>query len=293
MREEDSAASYAIAALPGDTAAAWQGFVSLASRPVWAASLRAAPRRPQAEALFSHLMARLHEERLSLAPRWAASGLRDAMAFLVREIDLHVGHWLVGLFRAEAPEAADALVRVFQADVKAWLRRAAPAGCLAGLEDREQDVYAALLADKGRRITAYQGAAPFRAFLRTVVVNLAAESARREHGRIRPGASAKAAAGRPRLVSLNDDDHPLDPADDRDDPEAALLALEAMLTRTAREEAVLAALRQLPPDIRRVLEARFLDGLKPREIAERSGREVKEIYRILERTLAHLKLVLV
>jgi RNA polymerase sigma factor (sigma-70 family) len=238
-------------------------------------------------------MTGLHRDRLALASRLAASRLPNATAFLAREIDGQVGCWLVELFRAGAGEAAEVLARVFYADVNAWVRRAAPPGALAGVEDRVQDVFAALLEKDGRSITAYRGGGPFRAFLRTVVVNLAAESARREHGRYRPGASPGTVVGRPRLVSLNDDDHPIDPADDRDDPEAALLALEELLARTEREGAVLAALRQLPDESRRVLEARFLEGRKPREIAAMIGRDVKEVYRILERTLAHLKQLLV
>jgi len=293
MGDQDDAAADAIHALADDTSATWEAFVRLAGAQVWKASLRAAPRRAQAETLFAHLTARLYEDRLALASRLTVSRLPNGATFLAREIDGLIGCWMVELFRTGAAEAAEVLARVFYGDIKAWVQRAAPPGAQAGVEDRVQDVFAALLENDGRSITAYRGGGPFRAFLRIVVVNLAAESARREHGRYRPGASPDAVVGRPRLVSLNDDDHPLDPADDRDDPEAALLALEDLLTRAEREGAVLAALRQLPADARRVLEARFLDGRKPREIAAMTGRDVKEVYRILERTLAQLKQVLV
>ena len=293
MANQDDAAADAIHALAGDTAQAWEAFIRMAGAQVWAASLRAAPRRSQAEALFADLTSRLYQDRLALGARLTASRLPNGATFLAREIDGLIGAWLVELFRDGAAEAADVLARVFFADIKAWVQRAAPPGAQAGVEDRVQDVFAALLENGGRRVAAFRGGGPFRAFLRTVVVNLAAESARHEHGRYRPGTSPGAVVGRPRLVSLNDDDHPLDPADDRDDPEAALLALEELLARTEREGAVLNALRRLPAESRRVLEARFLEGRKPREIAEMTGRDVKEVYRILERTLAQLKQVLV
>ena len=292
MDNRDDAVADAILALAVDTAETWEAFVRTTGAAVWAASLRAAPRRPHAETLFAHLMACLYDDRLALAPRMAGSRLPNGAAFLDREIDVRIGSWLVDMFRVGAAEAADLLVQVFYADIKAWVHRAAPLGDRAGLDDRVQDVVADLLDDGGRRITAYRGGGSLRADLRTVVVNLAAESARREHGRFRSGKSAGAVVGRPRLVSLNDDDHPIDPPDQADDPEAALLALEELLARTEREGAVLAALRSLPAETRRILEARFLEGRKPSEIAAQTGHDVKEVYRILERTLVHLKQVL-
>jgi len=56
-----------------------------------------------------------------------------------------------------------------------------------------------------------------------------------------------------------------------------------------REAALIQALRALPAAQRNILEQRFLLGRKPREIATETGIEIKEIYRILERTVAQLK----
>lgn len=94
---------------------------------------------------------------------------------------------------------------------------------------------------------------------------------------------------RPRLVGLDDNGPDFDPPSADHDPEAALIQLEEIVVRTERENALLAALRDEPPDVRRILQARFLDGLKPREIADLVGRDVKDVYRIIERALARLK----
>jgi len=340
MGRQDDPLRDAICALAADTAETWEAFVRLASGPVWAACLRAVAPRSRAEALFSHLMARLYAERSRLPQRLVDSGPPDAGAFLDREVDRHLGDWVVDLFRSEAADAAGALVRLYHADIKAWVLRATPHDARGGVEDRVQDVYAGLFENGGRRIAAFAGSAPFRPFLRSTVVNLAADSARQDHGRRRPRAAfarlsplerqayrllyeerlsaadaarrlAHPGAGaaiakvlemgdlgqthlgdRPRLVALDDGEHPLDPVDERGNPEEILLAFEDMVARTEREDAVVAALRALPPEHRRILEARFLDGRKPRDIAASAGLDVKEVYRILERSLVHLKHVL-
>jgi RNA polymerase sigma factor (sigma-70 family) len=292
MATADDGIGRAIHALTHDTSAAWETFVRTVSDAVWTASLRAAPRRVQAESLFSLLMSRLHADRFSLPARLNASGLASASAFLDREITAHIDRWLIDLLRCEDETAADVLVRVLHADVRAWVQRAVSPGAQLAIDDVVQDVLLALLADRGRRITAYSGSGSFRGFLRTVVVRLVADSARRELGRRRPNAKTEQTGGRPRLISLNDDAHPLDLADDNADPEAELLAIEAMTAQAQREAALLDRLRSLPAAEREILEARFLDGRKPREIAAQTGRDVKEIYRVLERTLASLKQVL-
>jgi RNA polymerase sigma factor (sigma-70 family) len=61
------------------------------------------------------------------------------------------------------------------------------------------------------------------------------------------------------------------------------------VVRAQREAELHELLRQLPIEERRILEARFLDGHKPREIATQVGRDVKDVYRVLERTVARLK----
>jgi RNA polymerase sigma factor (sigma-70 family) len=292
MEKPDDAVGRAIRALVNDNSAVWGTFVKAVSDAAWKASLRATPRRAQAEALFSHLMSRLHADRFSLPARLDASGLQSAAAFLEREITSYVDRWLIDLLRCGAPEAADTLVRILHSDVKAWTQRAVSPGMQIGVDDVVQDVFVALLADNGRRITAYAGSGSFRGFLRTVVVRLAADSARRERGRRRPNAKGDNAGGRPRLVSLDDEANPLDLADENANPESELLAVEAMTAQAQREAALLDRLRSLPMAEREILEARFLDGRKPREIAALTGRDVKEIYRVLERTLAGLKQVL-
>lgn len=292
MEKPDDAIGRAIRALVNDTSAVWETFVKTVGDAAWKASLRATPRRAQAEVLFSHLMSRLHADRFSLPARLDASGLESAAAFLEREITSYVDRWLIDLLRCGAPEAADTLVRVLHSDVKAWAQRAVSPGMQIGVDDVVQDVLVALLADNGRRITAYSGGGSFRGFLRTVVVRLAADSARRERGRRRPNTKTDTPGGRPRLISLDDDAHPLDLADDNADPESELLAAEAICAQAQREAALLDRLRSLPAAEREILEARFVDGRKPREIAAITGRDVKEIYRVLERTLAGLKQVL-
>jgi RNA polymerase sigma factor (sigma-70 family) len=342
MGQKDDAARSAIAALTADTAAAWEAFVHMASGPAWRAALRAAPRRALAESLFSRIMAALHQDRLALPARLDAARLPDALAFLDREIDRHVGSFVFELFRTGSADAADALVRVFHADVRAWVQRALPYEARGQLDDQVQDSYAALLADGGRRLRLYGGDGPFRAFLRSTVVNLVADFARREHGRQRPRAAftrlpelqqrawrllfedrvsaaeaarrlvggenghadaAEAVAAvmalgdlgsshsgrRPRMLALDNGAETIDIADERDSPEEALVARDEMVTRIARETALLSALRAMPERQREVLEQRFLHGRKPREIAAATGGDVKEIYRILERTLAQLK----
>jgi RNA polymerase sigma factor (sigma-70 family) len=94
---------------------------------------------------------------------------------------------------------------------------------------------------------------------------------------------------RPHLVALDGGEQSLDIADDRDTPEDVLLAREEMVDRTEREAALLAALRGMPAKTREILEQRFLDGRKPREIATATSADVKEVYRILERALVQLK----
>jgi len=339
MKQEDVAARNAIQALTSDAASAWEAFVRIASRPVWRASLHAAPRRPLAEVLFSHLMERLHLDRLGLAARVPvdASSSQNALAFLDREIDGHIGNWLVELFRARSAEAAEALVRVFHADLRAWVQRAKPLGARANLDDRVQEAYAALLEQDGRRIRLYGGTGTFRAFLRITVINLVNDAERREQGRVRPRLAfarlsdieqrayrllyeerlpaAEAArrldhvdahqavqkvlalgdlgtthsGRRPRLIALDNGEQAFDLPDGRDNPEDELLAREGGVVQAEREAALIQALRALPAAQRNILEQRFLLGRKPREIATETGIEIKEIYRILERTVAQLK----
>jgi RNA polymerase sigma factor (sigma-70 family) len=189
MGEEDVAARRAIAMLAANTREAWEAFVRLASGAAWKASLHASPRRALAEDLFGRIMAGLHADRLQLADRLAASQLPGVAAFLDREIDRHVGQWVFELFRAEAADAAEVLVRAFHADLRLWVQRAAPPEARGQLDDLVQEVYAALLAQNGRRLCTYSGDGTFRAFLRTMVINLVADLGRREHGRQRPRAA--------------------------------------------------------------------------------------------------------
>jgi RNA polymerase sigma factor (sigma-70 family) len=189
MGEEDVAARRAIAMLADDTREAWEAFVRLASGAAWTASLRAGPRRALAEDLFGRIMAGLHADRLQLAERLAASRLPSAAAFLDREIDRHVGQWVFELFRADAADAAEALVRAFHADLRLWVQRAASPDARGQLDDLVQEVYAALLEQNGRRLRAYDGDGVFRAFLRSTAINLVADLGRREHGRQRPRAA--------------------------------------------------------------------------------------------------------
>ena len=97
---------------------------------------------------------------------------------------------------------------------------------------------------------------------------------------------------RPRIVGLDDGAAPVDLAASDRDPEAELIHLEEVARQSERENALLAALRNEPPDVRKILQLRFLDGLKPSEIADRLGRDRKDVYRVLERALARLKLLL-
>jgi RNA polymerase sigma factor (sigma-70 family) len=189
MGEEDDAARRAIAALAADTAAAWDAFVRLVSVPAWRAAVRSTPRRAVAESLFSRIMADLHADRLALAARLDAARLPEASAFLDREIDRHIGCWVFDLFLTGSADGAEALVRVFDADLRAWVQRALPFDERSQRDDRVQDCYAALLADGGQRLRAWGGDAPFRAFLRSTVINLVADVVRREHGRPRPRAA--------------------------------------------------------------------------------------------------------
>jgi RNA polymerase sigma factor (sigma-70 family) len=265
----------------------------MASGPVWAASLRAARRRAKAEELFSEIMRRLHADRFALPERLSASALPNASLFLEREIETHIDAWLIDQFRLGAADAGEVLVRIFHSTVKSWVQRAAPPGERSGSEDRVQDVFAALLADGGRRIMAYAGGGSFRAYLRRVVVNLAMDSARHEAGRFRPGKTPGAPVGMPRLVSLDDETRLLDPPDEGANPEAELLAIEDWMAQTEREATVISLLRGLAPEQRKILEARFLEGRKPRDIAALMGRDIKDVYRTLERTLAQLKKALV
>jgi RNA polymerase sigma factor (sigma-70 family) len=337
MGEEDVAARCAIATLAANTREAWETFARLASGAAWKASLHAGPRRALAEDLFGCIMAGLHADRLQLAERLTASRLPTAAAFLDREIDRHVGQWVFALVRAEAADAAEALVRAFHGDLRRWVQHAVSPEARGQLDDLAQEVYAALLEHNGRRLRAYNGDGEFRSFLRTMVINLVADLGRRERGRQRPRAAfarltelqqqayllvferrlsaaeatrrlarpdaAEAVAAvlalgdlgtthsgrRPHLVALDGGEQSLDIADDRDTPEDVLLAHEEMVERTAREVALLAALRGMPAQTREILEQRFLHGRKPREIAVATGADVKEVYRTLERALVQLK----
>jgi RNA polymerase sigma factor (sigma-70 family) len=189
MGEEDADARRTIAMLAADTREAWDAFVRLASGAVWKASLRASPPHALAEDLFGHIMAGLHADRLDLAEGLEASRLPSAAAFLDREIDRYVGQWVFELFRAEAADAAEALVRAYHADLRLWVQRASSPEAPGQIDDLVQGVYAALLEQNGRRLRAYGGDGVFRAFLRTTVVNLVADLLRREHGRQRPRAA--------------------------------------------------------------------------------------------------------
>ncbi|HLQ90881.1 MAG TPA: sigma-70 family RNA polymerase sigma factor [Xanthobacteraceae bacterium] len=289
MQEADRIARVILLGLADDTAEAWTDFVHLAKGPVWKASLAGAPRKARAEELFSHVMSRFHVERLVLPGRFAASGLSEFSSFLTREISGHIDHWLLHLLRSGAPDAADAFVRALQTDIQMWVQRAAPPAARTTLDDLVQDVFANLLADKGRRILAFAGGGTFRAYLRKVVVNLAADSARREFGRVRVSSTSGAVSSRPRLVSLNDEERAIDPVDTNPNPEAEIIENQETVARAQREAELHELLRQLPIEERRILEARFLDGRKPREIATQMGRDVKDVYRVLERTVARLK----
>jgi RNA polymerase sigma factor (sigma-70 family) len=337
MGGEDTAARHAVQALTADTAAAWEAFVGFAAGPVWNAALRAAPRCSVAESLFSRIMADLHADRLALPARLDAARLPDASVFLDREIDRHVGCWVVDLFRGGSADAAAALVRVFHTDLRVWVQRALPFDARGQLDDQVQDCYAALLDDGGRRLCLYSGDGPFRAFLRSAVINLVADSARRTHGRQRPRAAFARLSGlqqrayrlifeervsaaeaarrlshaeaadavavvmalgdlgpthsgrRPHVIALDNGAETIEIADDGGNPEDVLLAREEMVTRTARESALLAALRGMPETQRDVLEQRFLHERKPREIAAATGMDVKDVYRVLERALTQLK----
>jgi RNA polymerase sigma factor (sigma-70 family) len=125
--------------------------------------------------------------------------------------------------------------------------------------------------------------------LRKVVVNLAADSARRAFGRARINTASGITTTRPRIVSLNDEERAIDPADTSANPEAEMIEVQDAVARAQREAGLHELLRQLSVEERRILEARFLDGQKPREIATLVGRDVKDVYRVLERTIARLK----
>jgi len=289
MGDGNDKANDTLVALGRDTSDAWTAFVNLAKAPVWKASLAVAPRRAQAEDLFSYVMLRFHADRLALPSRFAASGLSDTLSFLAREISGHIDHWMLHLLRTGAPDAADAFARALHGDIRMWVQRAAPPAARATSDDLVQDVFSSLLADNGRRILAFAGSGSFRAYLRKVVVNLAADSVRREFGRPRAGIASGTASMRPRLVSLNDEERALDPVDPSDNPEAEVIEIQETVARAQREAQLHELLLQLPIEERRILEARFLDGRKPREIATLVERDVKDVYRVLERTIARLK----
>lgn len=288
MTAQSARAFEIVDALAQDSRAAWDDFVTLASGPVWRAAIRAAPRRAEAERLFLWIMDRLFEARHDLPARRAQSRIADAAAFLEQEIDRQLCDWMLELFHAGAAEAAEVLVRLFARDIRLWVARATPAQAQSSIEDRVQEVLLGLLAQDARRIRAYGGSAPLRAYLRRVCVNLAIEMGRRESGRVRPG-DDPARSARPRLVSIEGGDTPLDLPGEGPDGETALLDREELVQETLRFAMVEEALQNLPPEVRRILHARFVDGQKPRDIAQSEGRDVKEIYRILERTLAQLK----
>ncbi|MBI1219981.1 MAG: sigma-70 family RNA polymerase sigma factor [Rhodobacteraceae bacterium] len=291
MQDQDATDRAIIAALDTGGRAAWDAFVALASGPLWAAAARATPRRAEAEALFTQIMQAWFAARQDLSRQLGRFGTGTVRAFLDSEIDAQLSAWMLELFQTGAPGAAEVFVRLFARDIRLWVARATPAQARAGVDDRVQEVFVGLLAESARRIRAYAGSAPLRAYLRRVCVNLAIEAGRREQGRVRPGADP-ARSGRPRLVSIDVEDDPLELTDDGPDGEQALIDTEDLLAEAARLEAVKAALAALPTDARRVLVARFVDGRKPREIAEAEGRDVKDIYRILERNLAQLKVSL-
>jgi RNA polymerase sigma factor (sigma-70 family) len=94
---------------------------------------------------------------------------------------------------------------------------------------------------------------------------------------------------RPRLIALDNGEQAFDPPDGRDNPEDELLVREEMVAKAEREAALVQALRALPAAQRNILEQRFLLGRKPREIATETGIEIKEIYRVLERSVAQLR----
>ena len=133
-----------------------------------------------------------------------------------------------------------------------------------------------------KRIKKYAGSDQFRRYLQKTVKNLAIDSMRRETGRWRLDAKTGAWTGGRSFVSLTDDEHPIELVDERANPEETVLEANRMA-------ATLELVRALPPDVRRIMEARFLDGDKPLEIAKHTGRDVKAIYRILEHTLFDLK----
>ncbi|TPN37995.1 sigma-70 family RNA polymerase sigma factor [Mesorhizobium sp. B2-3-3] len=340
MQREDNQPGKILAALAQDSPATWEAFVRWASGPLWAACLRAAPRKASAEVLFTEIAERFHDERLALPDRFAASGLSSASAFIANEIDENIGGGIAAAFLARATTAADSFVRYFHTDIKTWVQRASAPSERGTLEDRVQDVYALLLQNGGRRLAAYPGGGSFRLFLRRLTLNALTDSLRRDHGRNRPKAaiarlnpleqkayrllyeerlSCEAAiarlaepqardavktaralgdlgpmrtGARPRVVGLDDGEAPFDPPSPDRDPEAELIHLEDVALRTEREYALLAALRNEPPDVREILQLRFLDGLKPSEIADRLGRDRKDVYRVLERALARLKFLL-
>ncbi len=337
MSKGDDQDARIFADLATGSAAAWEAFVRLASGPAWSACLRAAPHRTSAERLFSEIFERLRASNHELPGRFAISGLPSCAAYLAREIDEQMGTAIAAAFRDRSREAADWLARYFGREIKIWVQRAAAPGQAGALDDRVQDVYAALLEDGGRRVAAYPGGGDFRAFLRRVALNALMDAVRHEHGRARPKAAiarltplqreayslvyeqrlsseeatrrlddpearqavemarklgdlGPATTGaRPRLVAFEEQGEDFDPPSHDRDPEAALIHAEEVAQQCEREHAVLAALREEPDDVRRILEARFLDGSKPREIAQLLGRDVKDIHRILERALVRLK----
>jgi len=337
MRPDDEKQASTIAALAGDSPAAWEAFVRWASPPLWAACLRATSRKAAAENLFAEIVDTIHDDRLDLPRRFAASGLASPAAFLANEIDERMGCAIAAAFREGRAQAADMFVRYYHAEIKTWVQRASAPGERGAAEDRVQDAYAQMLEDGGRRLTAYPGGGSFRLFLRRLTLNALTDSLRREHGRSRPravlarltpleqkayrllyedrlsgeeaaarladpqaGAAVKKARDlgdlgplrgrpRPRLVGLDDEGIDFDPPALDRDPEAALIHLEEVARESERENALLKALRDEPEEVRRILQARFLDGKKPSEIALVVGRDVKEVYRIIERALARLK----
>ncbi|MGO4562315.1 sigma-70 family RNA polymerase sigma factor [Rhizobiales bacterium 3FA27D7] len=100
------------------------------------------------------------------------------------------------------------------------------------------------------------------------------------------------AGARPKMIGIEDAGPSFQPPSPDRDPEALLLHVEEMALHAERENALLAALHDEREDVQRILQMRFLNGLKPAEIAERLGRDRKEIYRTLERALGRLKQIL-
>ena len=155
--------------------------------------------------------------------------------------------------------------------------RARPKAALARLTPLEQKAYCLLYEDRLSHQQAVARLADPRA--------ADAVKTARELGDLGP----LRARARPRLVGFDDRSDMIDPPAPDRDPEAALIHLEDVARETERENALLAALRDEPPDVRRILQARFIDGLKPRQIADAVGCDVKDVYRILERALARIK----